>query len=314
MTCETISPLIPLYLYGELGPEEEERMEAHVDACRACASEIESVKSVGRALDRRTIEPPPSLLVECRQGLLKEIQRADGPSGGWASARGTFHSFMNPVIGLRQLAAAAALVVLGFLAARVTLKNTPLSDTTASSGSLPAGWAPSPDAVVSGIRSVQPDGNAVRISLDETRSKEITGNPNDASIQDYLLRAAADSSNPGLRVDSIQILKDHSGSERVRSALVNALMTDPNPGVRLKALEGLERLTTQTEIRRAMTRALVSDDNPGVRIRVVELLTESHDENLVGLLQTQIQKDQNNYVRLRCKDALRQMNASAGAF
>lgn len=315
MTCASVRHLATLYLYGELVPEQEEQLEAHVDGCPACAGEIEAARALGRVLDTRSLDVSPSLLVECRQSLSEEIQHVDGPAGGWATMRGTLHSFMNPVIGLRHLAAAAALVVLGFMAARVTTKTSLAPDITSSTGGVPASLAPSPDAVVSGIRSVQPGpSGAVRISLDETLSRVVTGKPSDASIQDYLLAAAEDVTNPGLRVDSIEILKDHSGSLRVRSALVRALMTDPNPGVRLKALEGLERLSTEVEIRRAMTRALVFDDNPGVRIRVIDLLTKDHDADLVGVLQTQVQNERNNYVRLRCQDALRQMNASAGAF
>ena len=39
MTCDAAAKLIPLYDYGELAPEEEDRLEQHLDECVRCARE-----------------------------------------------------------------------------------------------------------------------------------------------------------------------------------------------------------------------------------------------------------------------------------
>ena len=100
----------------------------------------------------------------------------------------------------------------------------------------------------------------------------------------------------------------------MRNALLRALARDSNPGVRLKAVEGLRTLTNDVDIRQALARALQADDNPGVRIQVIQILTQHPDDSMVGVFQNLIEKDDNNYVRLRCQRALREMNASEGTF
>ena len=40
MTCDSILKLVPLYYYGELTPDEEERVEEHTHGCPACTREL----------------------------------------------------------------------------------------------------------------------------------------------------------------------------------------------------------------------------------------------------------------------------------
>ncbi len=223
-------------------------------------------------------------------------------------------SLFHPVAGLRWLGAAVGLVALGFVAARVTSaprvgSGIPPSQALADAGlSIPV----SSDGVVSSVHTT-PAGQ-VQIALDETSRRIISGRPEDEQIQRLLLRAARDQADPGLRVESITILKDQTSSAPVRKALLAALDHDPNPGVRLKALEGLRAFASDATVREGITRALLNDENPGVRIQAIDVLTAEHDEALVGVLQALVQKESNNYIRLRCRNALREMNASVGAF
>ncbi len=61
------------------------------------------------------------------------------------------------------------------------------------------------------------------------------------AIQRLLLTAAKDPSDAGLRVESVDLLKNNSQSAEIRKALVYSLEHDPNAGVRLKALDGLKQ-------------------------------------------------------------------------
>jgi len=70
MSCESRIDDIALYVYGELAPEDEERLEAHADLCETCTGEIARVRELNRALDRRLLEASPALLAECRQELM----------------------------------------------------------------------------------------------------------------------------------------------------------------------------------------------------------------------------------------------------
>jgi hypothetical protein len=51
-----------------------------------------------------------------------------------------------------------------------------------------------------------------------------------------------------------------------------------------------------------------------MRVQAIDLLMVSHTNDLIGVLQDVAQKENNNYVRMRCQTALRDMNASVESF
>ena len=77
MNCESVVKLIPLYFYGELPPDEEDQFEQHVDACAACAREVDAQRQVSAELDRRAMEPSAALLAECRHDLMRAVYRQE---------------------------------------------------------------------------------------------------------------------------------------------------------------------------------------------------------------------------------------------
>jgi anti-sigma factor RsiW len=303
MTCDSISKLIPLYYYGELTPEEEERLEEHTHTCPACTVELARQRALAAALDQRRIEAPPPLLEDCRSDLRAAIQ--GGAPRVEPSVKGAWRLFLDAIAAswsslgsLRRPIGALALIAIGFFAAR--LINTAAPSST--------------DDVYSTVRSVQPDhSGGVAISLDETRRKVVKGRMDDGNIQRLLL-AAAHEDNPAVRVESVDLLRSQSGSTEVRDALLNVLSQDSNAGVRLKPLEGLKPLAADSEVRGTLRRVLLSDDNAAVRMQVIDMLVAHRDDNMVGMMQGLVQKENNNSVRLKLEKALRDMNASIGTF
>ena len=311
MNCESVAKLIPLYYYGELPPEDEDLLEQHLDACAACARQAESQRVVSAALDRREMQPSAALLAECRHDLMRSVYRQEAsvlrpvqPAAHWS-----FSAWFPSLGPWRMPLGASALLTLGFAAARLTA---PGAGVPFSAASL------TPD-VISSIRSVQPaheggEAGEVQIVLDETRRRVISGQLNDSNIQRLMLAAAHDENNPGVRWESVDLLKSHSDSSPVRELLLNRVAEDPNPGVRLKALDGLKTYTGDPEVRKVLAQVLMHDENPGVRIAAVDALTAHADDNMVGFLQGVVQKEDNTYVRRRCVKALQDMNASVGTF
>jgi HEAT repeat protein len=150
--------------------------------------------------------------------------------------------------------------------------------------------------------------------VEETSQRTLSGATKDEPIRRLLLSAARDSADPGVRVESMEILKASAATTEVRHALIYALEHDSNPGVRLKALEGLKDFAQERETRKALTQALLADNNPGIRTQAIDLLVQNKEPAMVGVLQELMQKEDNNYVRLRCRKALLEMNASAEPF
>jgi len=312
MNCESVTKFIPLYFYGELPPEEEDRLEQHLDTCAACARVAESQRELSTALDRRVMEPSAALLAECRHDLMRAVYRHEAvvarpvqPAGSWR-----WREWLPSLGPWRMPLGASALVALGFIAARLTLPGAAGPFSLASLA---------PENVIASVRSVQPvqDGSgpaAVRIVLDETSRRVVTGQLSDSNIQRLMLAAAHDENNPGVRWESVDLLKNQSDSLQVRELLLNRLAEDPNPGVRLKSLEGLRAYAGDPEVRKVLAQVLIHDEAPGVRIAAVDLLTAHTDENMVGVLQSVVQNEDNTYVRGRCVKALKDMNASVGTF
>jgi len=311
MTCDSILKLIPLYYYGELTPDEEDRVEEHTHACLACNADLTRQRTLAAALDRRQLLPRPMLLEDCRSDLMAAIQ-GGAPrlepvtKGPWRLFLDAMSASFGNLGRMRQPVGALALIAIGFFAAR-------LSSTTPSGPLLGSLTSPSDD-VYSTVRSVQPDNaGGVSIALDETRKRVVKGSMSDTNIQRLLL-AAAHEDNPAVRVESVDLLRSQSGSTEVRDTLINVLAQDTNPGVRLKALEGLKPLAADSEVRKTLRQVLLADDNVAVRTLVIDLLVAHRDDNMVGMMQGLVQRENNNSVRLKLEKALRDMNASVGTF
>jgi hypothetical protein len=311
MKCDDVVRAIPLYIYGEVSPAAEEAVEDHVAGCQSCAQELRLQKAVHAALDAREMAAPAGLLQECRgdltRRLTREAESLPGAGHGWSGMSEWFRDLLQQGIPLRIPVSAMALVAVGYLAARLT-GPAPLTSLGATNAALDNSGS------FSSIRSIesQPSGT-VRIALDEVHRREVTGRVDEEKIQRLLL-AAVREDNPGVRVESVGMMKDCAKSSPVRAALLDAVTHDPIAGVRLKALEGLKAFAGDPSVRQALAQVLLHDDNPGVRIETINVLTSHHDDAMVGILQDVFQKEDNHYVRTKVQNALQEMHATVGTF
>jgi hypothetical protein len=310
MSCERIQPQICWYLYNELDERERTEVEEHVEACAGCAAELERERAFLEQLAaRRAIEPPAALMAACRHDLMRSVYRAERLRESVRREAGRFEWWQRAweALGGRQTAAAVCLLAMGFFGGWA-LRQPSVAP------SLPV--ATTGDAMLANISgvSLDPEGGRVQIAYDEVRRQMLSGTLEDPAIQSFLISAARSYGNPGVRLETIGILQQRAGDREVRNTLLYALANDRNAGVRLKALEGLKAFSNDTEVRRALTQVLTNDENPGMRVQAIELLTQQPDESLVGVLQDVAGKEENNYVRMRCQDVLREMNASLGTF
>jgi hypothetical protein len=300
MKCEEVVEAIPLYLYGEVSPATEEAIEHHVNGCAACAREFKLRKAIHSALDAHEVSVPAGLLQECRG----ELSRRE-----MVHQRGWLHGLLHEGFNLRVPLGAMALIAIGYFGARLT---GPLAG-PAAGGVTQANLENA--TVTSAVRSIEPEGSGnIRISLDEIHRREVTGRMDDDNIQRLLLNAIRQESNPGVRVESVGVLKECVQSSPVRAALLDAAAHDPDAGVRLKALEGLKDFAADPAVRQTLAQVLLHDDNPRVRIETIDVLTSHRDDATVGILQDVFQKEDNHYVRNKVRNALQGMHATLGTF
>lgn len=308
MSCEWVKSQITLYLYNELDDPERVEIEQHVDGCPECSARLERERALYRMLDaRERAATDASLLAACRMSLSEalEVQPRSRFGSTWMRIQNVFRSLHLNL----QPSLAAVLLMAGFAGGWVS------SSYRARVPVLTTGTANGADnlnlANITAIQAInsEPDGN-LEIVFDTTRRRVIRGAPRDPNVEKLLVYAANHYSNPGIRLDSIELLKDRADDGEVRASLITALRTDQNPGVRLKALEALREFSGDGHVRTALLETLRKDGNPGVRIEAIEQLSKLRDASAVPVLRQLAEADPNNYVRMRSASALRDLNAS----
>ena len=304
--CQKVRGELALLLYGELNFNEEERVEVHLEECAACRTALERQKALHNALDAVAVTPSPALLSRCREDLttsLGQQKSSSGWSAWWRRMSGAWN------IQVLRPMTAMALLAMGFFAAKATPGlNLP---GVASMGLGSFGGAH--------VRNVttEPDGR-LRLVVDETRERTISGSREDREIRELLMAAAKEGADPGLRAQTVTILIGDADASDVREALAFAMANDENTNVRMKAMEGLQRYTSDPVVQNALAHVLLNDPNRGIRTRVIEALDEREGQELnrqmVGALQELMSREDDQDVRERARRMLLSIKASDGTY
>lgn len=312
MTCSEAQANLSLYLYGELDFTTEEWLEAHLTECATCREALDRERNWHERLELQQSEVPLDFLSQCRQELRETLgiaREASEPGWiGWIDSLG-----LKPSPWSMRLAMASLLICLGFGMSRLMERNgLPGPEYPYAAGTAHMGLM-NPSQVR--IRSIEPSsGDRIQFVIDEITEHVVSGTWQDEPIRQLLLSAAKDPTDPALRVDSVEILKNESG-EDVRDTLVDVAQHDPSAGVRMKALAALRRFEDDPATRQAISYVLEHDVNPDVRTQAIDLLVPSpaslaFSPQLAGTLQQLMRTEQNDYIRTRCQRALAAMNAS----
>ncbi len=312
--CESVRDQLAMLLYGELSFDEEGEIETHLEGCPECCVALDREKKLHAAFDQAEIEPPATLLRQCRDELQERLRAEPAMSrpvsaSWWDRVIDSFT--LTPSAGWLKPVGALTLVALGFTAARVA---------PSVGGSF--GLMSMTDPGASRVRYIEPstDGR-IQIVLDETHQRVVRGGLDDQNFRALLLSAAKDPSDAGLRGETVEILNRQAQYADVRDALLYALQ-DVNAGVRLKAMEGLKPFAQTPEVRKAITNVLLTDSNPGMRKQAIDVLTQgmgetagqSIDRDVVGALQELMNRESNAYLRQRSQRVLELVNASAETY
>jgi hypothetical protein len=306
MNLEEAREKLTLLLYDELSFEEEESLHHRLQESAELRTELERLRLLHAQVDTHLMEPPVGLLAECRASLFRRLDAGSPAIASPARHRiSGFFSFLGAGLGWKPVTA-FALLALSFVAGRWTMESA-FSGLLEPSDNLPT---------MARVREVRTNPNGtVEIQLEEVSQRLITGSIADREVREALLTAARNTTDPGVRVGTLDLLKSQPGQEDVRQVLLYALLNDTNAGVRLKALEGLAAFTLDADTRESLRKVLLTDSNPGVRIQAIELLTKgSEGPETIGVLQQLMQSEENGYVRQKCKTALQDLNATAGTF
>ena len=308
MKCEWVQQNVVLYVYDELPDDARHELEQHVARCSNCAAELNSLKQLRSDFAQPIQEPSPNLLVESRMKLQEALESAE--QGAW------WHRLVfDPAVWFHQVrfapALAAAIFIVGFAggigATYKIVKGNPVVENATSNVAVPT-----TQATISGVTSIvqQPGSNEVTVKYDTVAPQQKTGSLSDPSIQQLLLYAARNNFNPGVRMDSVDLLTKQPDNTHVREALLYALRYDSNTGVRLKALDGLgPYVKDDVQVRDAVLESLMSDTNPGIRTEALDLLKPVRGDSSVRIVLQHLaqKKDENRYIRSQAQSMVAQL-------
>ena len=344
--CTEFEELAMLYAAGELGDEERAAADAHAQECAACAATLASElawrdawaakEPASDKLDRSGL-----LLAQCRSELAESLDDAGvgaargagkirrargglahGPAAGWAAAFRhalAFHPGWSTAVLLIAGALGGTVGRTWYRATSLPLPGKPVMTVSAA----PRLSEQELETMgVAGIRWEPQNGATpaqVELQLRSERPVTVQGSADDSEIRRVLTYVLGHGQrfDPGVRLDSLEILGTHVADPQVRAALCEAAVRDSDPAVRLKALEVLRGLGGDSSVQQAMLGALAEDDNSGVRIEAVNaLLASLGDEDFgnahgaapngalldpqsLGILRDRAHNDPNSYVRLQ---------------
>ncbi len=314
MNCHHVQLQLSLYLYGELDFAAEEALESHLAACAFCAQALSREKTWHSAASSELRDVPLDLLAQCRQelrsNLTSGVELRSSPARSWWQSLSAFR--IRPTRWSYQLAVASFLVFLGFTGGRFFNRISSSSGLNFSAAGL---LSPS----TARIRDIQPNGaGQVRIIFDQVNEREMIGSPDDRDIRQWLLVASRDPSDPGIRVDSVEVLGRQTGAD-VREALLNRIQHDPNAAVRLKALEATRSFSSDPATRAVLRQVLEHDSDPAVRSEAIDVLAPVNQKleltpELAGTLEVLASSDRDDYVRERCLQLLHSINDPVDVF
>jgi hypothetical protein len=303
MNCDWVQENISLYLYNELADDARHELEQHLHRCTDCAAELSAQQEFQAQMNVLSVEEPSaSFLASARMRLQESLETAQ-QNHAW------YHRLVfDPTAWLRQVrfspALAAVLLIVGFGSGLGTMYKA-----MRGKGPLPP---PVVQSSIAGITSIdhKPNSSQVQINYQRMIPESVEGSVSDPKIQDLLSFAARSNyNNPGLRLDSVDLLAGKAEDPEARSALIYALLNDSNPGVRLKTLDGLGNYVKQDiRVRNAVLDALLNDSNLGVRSAALHALEPVRADSSVRMAFQQLAKDDPSaYIRTESQRELSSM-------
>ncbi len=268
MNCERFELLLPDYLAGSLGHEDEDRCEDHMEQCARCK---EAVMLWNKLAELPQEQPSPALRARF-QAMLEAYQETHAERPGVMLPRRALLPFLAGGSWMRVAASAALAILL-----------------------LVAGFAVGRYATGRDAQAVPGELAYLRGELRGMRQLVVLSMLQQQSASERL-QAVTMGSQPG-QMDP-QIL----------AALLQTLRSDSSVDVRLAALNALARHSHQPVVREGLLDALQPRQSPLVQVALIDLLVEMRNRGAVPQLQKVRQDASlNPAVRQRAELAIREL-------
>lgn len=304
--------MIQLALLDELNDEEMKNLHDHLIECGECQSEYDSLNEYYNLLHQKiSFEIDDETLSEARRQFHNsfnyELSKQTIIEKSANSLRKLFWLYKGPAF------AGTFSLCIGLLLGYIFFGS-------GSSGinSITGGGNNGANTLITNVQfSNQNAGNGnVEFTFDAVKQVKMKGSLNDPAIQKILAEALINEKNPGVRIETANVLATHISTKskpdpKVKSALITALKSDANPRVRLEALKALLNYPYDGEINEALLYALQHDNNSGLRVAAINGLAAIKsngqiDPQTLNVLNDKVKNDNNEYVRIRAASLIKE--------
>ena len=314
---------LQLSLYHELSEQEQTVLDDHLTTCERCRVELHELKkSLATLAHRQPVVIQESLLQDARRSLRLRIQAESEHQSLWTKVKGTLDGMLAPQlqVALGGAATLAIGILVGYYIFKLpSEKNLALRQTAFASSTMEAG-----ESQVTNIHFLDRDAQSgnVEFTFETVTPVRIRGNVNDENVQKVLARALVSDQNAGNRLRAVNMIGTQAEQKQtgapgldaeVKTALITALLHDRNLGVRREAISVLKNYLPDPAIVRAFLNVLANEKNTGLKITVINSLDLSKYENqplnreILDMFKNKAQSDDNNYIRIKAKLALQEV-------
>jgi len=316
MKKEDYKELMQLSIYGELSSEDQVKLDAYLKKHPDVNKEYLELKKFKSFISQNTSPKTSDNLLNDARGQLREALRKERNKKSIANQIiAGMAEFFQPKIAFGGVTILLLGMVIGYYSFTPTvidqgLMFQPVTNSTDAK----------PQTSISNVRFIDGDASdgEIEFEFDAVAPMHIKGKIDDPEIQKVLTHALLNESNAGVRLSTVNALRHQSENKKIvdpsiKTALIKSLTTDRNPGVRREALRVLQQYNFDTEIRDAFLHVIANDENSGIRVAAINALEitkmdgTKFDDVTINALKQQIGKEQNNYIRNRAVNLVKEI-------
>ena len=231
MECEQIAQLLPDYLQGDLGPDQQRNVEAHLKECAECAEEVE----LWRKLSLLPVERPSPASRGRFEAMLQAYQagRSSQPKGNsrWRERFSSWNSFRWLRSPLGQVAWSAALLAIGVVSGLHLANSRSRSPDLAA---LQSELASTKQMVVLSMLQQQSASARLEGVTWSRRDQQL-----DPKVLLALLHTLRYDPSVDVRLAALDALSRHAAQPQVRTSVVNALEEQQSPLMQVALIDQL---------------------------------------------------------------------------
>jgi len=314
---------ISLSAYGELGPEEQRLLDAHLAGCVECRAELSEMTDIVSAIDGTSFDVTDRLLNEARAELHAALVRTHSAKTARAGILDVFAGAFVPQwrIAFGGLAATVFGLFLGYLffSPGERLLNTDVASGPAAVRSVQDADAtgPAENAATSSAASAAPpsagaENTFVTKSASASGADAVFAKGGTRAVNIRIVQADAATGEIEFFFDAVSPVhvRGNVNDEHVQKVLVRALRDEENAGVRLRAVSMIMTNTEEspridTRMKAALISAAKKDPNAAVRNAVLDVLRlYIKDPDVQRALAYVLLNDKNSGVRVTAVNIL----------